>query len=76
MARHDALMALKSLDPQSQSYQAHFSTYFFAKCKNSKFSVPDPWRVDTDLDPRIRTSGLRIWIRGSVPLDYGSGSGS
>jgi hypothetical protein len=27
MARHDALTALKSLDPQSQSYQAPFSTY-------------------------------------------------
>jgi hypothetical protein len=36
MARHDALMALKSLDPQSQSYQAPFSIYFFAKSQNSK----------------------------------------
>jgi hypothetical protein len=27
------------------------------------FSVPDPGRFDTDLDPRIRTTGLRIRIR-------------
>ncbi len=45
-------------------------------------SVADPWHfgvdLDPDLDPRIHASDkwIRIWIRGSIPLTNGSGSGS
>ncbi len=37
-------------------------------------SVSDTWHFGTDQDPRIRNNDLRIRIRGSVPLTYGTGS--
>ncbi len=56
---------ITDLNPESQS---SVSGKWYDKEVSDLASVPDPWRFDTDPDPRIRATWLRNRLRIRIPV--------